>query len=119
MVYFLDTMPTIGNQSKIPSYLHMMQHVYRSKLYEKRVKSIINTDTALTLRQHIHNLCLEGVVCKNITVDPQLAQTHHYRKGCKGHCEESQETLVKDTRVLRNLETVINEVNVAFKNIFF
>ena len=37
MVYFLDTMPTIGNQSKIPSYLHMMQHVYRSKLYEARL----------------------------------------------------------------------------------
>ena len=87
---------------------------------EERVKSIINTDTALTLRQHIHSSCLEGVACQMIAVDPQLAQSQHYRKGCRRQklCEDSPETLVKDTRVWRNLETVINEANVAFKNIF-
>ena len=87
---------------------------------EERVKSIINTDTALTLRQHIHSSCLEGVACQMIAVDPQLAQSQHYRKGCRRQklCEDSPETLVKDTRVWRNLETVINEANFAFKNIF-
>ena len=121
MVYFLDTMPTIGNQSKIPSDLHMMQHVYRSKIYEPLTKSIMNTDSALTLRQHRHHLCLDGVTqCLTITIDPNLAQSHHYRKGCEGKalCDESQETLVKDTRVWRNLETVINNTNFAFENIF-
>ena len=99
----------------------MMQHVYRSNIYERQVKSIINTDTALTLRQHRHHLCIEGVTCQNIETDPQLAQSQHYRKGCEGHklCEESQETLVKDTRVWRHLETVINKADFAFKNVFF
>ena len=120
MVYFLDTMPTIGNQSKIPSDLHMMQHVYRSKIYDPKVKSIFNTDTALTLRQHSHHLCLDGVIkCRMILVDPNLAQSHHYRNGCsQKQCDEWQETLVKDTRVWRNLETVINNTNFAFENIF-
>ena len=122
MVYFLDTMPTIGNQSKIPSDLHMMQHVYRSEMYEPMFKSIINTDTALTLRQHRHHLCLDGVTkCLRIAVDPYLAQSHHYRKGCEGQklCDESQDTFVKDTRVWRHLETVIDSTNFAFENIFF
>ena len=129
MAQFLDTMPTMGNQSKIPSDLHMMQHVYRSKIYEERlrvkkafgVKSIFNTDTALTLTQHNHHLCLDGVIkCRQIIVDPNLAQTNHYRKGCVSQklCDESKENLVKDTRVWRHLQTVINNTNFAFENIF-
>ena len=124
MVYFLDSMPTIGNQSKIPSDLHMMQHVYRSKIYEPQVKSIINTNTALTLKQHRHALCLDGVTntnCLKIDVAPNIAKSHHYRKGCEGQrlCDESQETLVKDTSVWRHLETVIRKTNFAFEKIFY
>ena len=59
MVYFLDSMPTIGNKSNVPSHLHMMQHVFRSNTYERNTKSIINTDTALLLRQHKHYICLK------------------------------------------------------------
>ena len=124
MVYFLDTMPTIGNKSQVPADLHMMQHVYRSKIYELNTKSISNTDTALTLMQHSHNTCLEGVTCIKIKVDPEFAQTHHYRKDCHtrkikdARCARSQASIVRDTRALRHLKTVIQKTKIALQDIF-
>ena len=128
MVYFLDTMPTIGNNSGVPSHLHMMQHVYRSKMYEGNTKSISNTDTVLTVRQHTHYSCLEGVTCMKIRVDPKIAQSHHYRKDCHTRntvqlerlCAKTLEgPVVKDTRALRHLKTVIQNTDIALKNIIF
>ena len=123
MVYFLDTMPTIGNKSQVPADLHMMQHVYRSKIYELNTKSISNTDTALTLMQHSHNTCLEGVTCIKTKVDPEFAQTHHYRKDCNTQkkdaiCARSKASIVRDTRILRHLKTVIQKTKIALKDIF-
>ena len=125
MVYFLDTMPTIGNKSQVPSDLHMMQHVYRSKIYEMNTKSISNTDTVLTVQQHSHYSCLEGITCMKTIANPKIAQSHHYRKDChtrklKDHrCAKSQESSVKDTRVLRHLKTVKQNTDIALKNIIF
>ena len=123
MVYFLDAMPTIGNKTKVPSDLHMMQHVYRSKIYESNIKSISNTDTALTLKQHSHDTCLEGVPCIRIKADPQFAQTHHYRKDCNTQkkdaiCARSKASIVRDTRILRHLKTVIQKTKIALQDIF-
>merc|ERR1719431_168188 len=45
---FLDTMPTIGNESRdVPTDLHMMQHIYRAKVHFPIPKSISNTETVL------------------------------------------------------------------------
>ncbi len=125
MVYFLDTMPTIGNKSQVPSELHMMQHVYRSKIYEIRTKSISSTDTVLTVHQHSHYSCLEGVTCMRTEVSPKIGQSHHYRKNChtrkskENRCAKSEESIVKDTRVLRYLKSVIQNTDIALKNINF
>ena len=118
MVYFLDDMPT---KSEIPSYLHMMQHVYRSKNYEGNTKSISNTDTVLTITAHSHKLCLKGISCKGSVEN--VANTQHYRKGCasnkfsKKECDELKATTIKDTRVWRHLETVKENTNNVLQNI--
>ena len=118
-------MPIIGNKSNVPSHLHMMHHVYRSKFHEVNTKSIINTDTALTLRQHKHDICLKGRTCLKIIVDPNLAQLHHYRKECSTEiygdvkCDKMGKTIVKDTRIHLHLENVIKNSNIALKNINF
>ena len=118
MIYFLDDMPTIGENSKIPSYLHLMQHVYRSKTFEGNTKSISNTDTVLTISAHRHNLCLKGISCQ--FSGEKLANCQHYRKDCahsKEKCDELKATSIKDTRVWRYLESVIENTNIALQNI--
>ena len=123
MVYLLNTMPTVGNDSGVPSYLHMMQHVYRSKIYQPRVKSIVNTDRALLIKQHTHIRCLDGIACKRTIVKPKIAQTQHYRKGPKEpklkKLTQSKKNILKDTRILRNLETVMKNTKIALQNIIF
>ena len=121
MVYFLDDMSTIGRNSQVPSYLHMMQHVYRSKNFEGNTKSISNTDTVLTISAHRHVLCLKGISCKR-SVENE-ANTQHYRKDCASNkfsqkkCEELKATTIKDTRVWRHLETVKENTNIVLQNI--
>ena len=118
MVYFLDDMPT---KSEIPSHLHLMQHVYRSKNFEGNTKSISNTDTVLTINPHRNTRCLKEISCQRF--EEELANTHHYRKDCASHkfskkkCDELKATTIKDTRVWRHLETVIENTNIALQNI--
>ena len=123
MVYFLDSMATIENKTEIPSYLHMMKHVFRSKIPEETVKSISNTDTVLTISSHHHIHCLEGISCKRTR--EEIASTQHYRKDCasnmlsKVQCDNIKATTIQDTRVWRHLETVIKNTNIALQNIIF
>ena len=130
-VLFLDTMPTIENESDItvPSSLHMMQHVFRGRFHFDMVKSIINTDTALMLTQHMVSLCVEGVHCdKSFIINPKIGQTQHYRESCplggkyndgERNCEnlKLEKNIVKDTGVWKHLETVVNNTDTALKNI--
>ena len=124
MVYLLDGMPTIGNKS-VPSYLHMMQHVFRSKIYQSRVKSIINTERALIIGQHTHIRCLDGIACKRTIVEPKIAQSQHYKKEPKEpqfkfkKLKKSKKNIVIETRILRNLETVMKNTKITLANIFF
>ena len=123
MVYFLDSMATVENKTEIPSYLHMMKHVFRSKIPEGMVKSISNTDTVLTISSHRHIHCLEGISCKRTR--EEIAITQHYRKDCasnkfsKVQCENLKATTIQDTRVWRHLDNVIKNTNIALQNIIF
>ena len=127
---FLDAMPTIGNESDItvPSSLHMMQHVFRGRHhFDNIVKSIINTDTALTLNQHTVIECIEGINCHaNFMINPKIGQNHHYRVSCPlgrrygdKNCKslKLEKNIVKDTGVWKHLETVVNNTDTALKNI--
>ena len=123
MVYFLDTMATFENISGIPSFLHMMKHVYRSKNPEGNFKSISNTDIVLTIGHHRHIHCLEGISCKGAREG--IANSQHYRKDCAPNkfnnvsCNKLKATTIQDTRVWRHLETVIKNTNIALQNIIF
>ena len=118
MVYFLDDMPT---ESEIPSHLHMMQHVYRSKTFEGNTKSISNTDTVLTVNPHRQTRCLKGISCQRFVEN--VANTQHYRRDCASHkfskkrCDELKTNTIKDTRVWRHLETVKENTNIVLQNI--
>ena len=122
---FLDTMPTIGNDSEnIPTDLHMMQHVFRAKIHFPVPKSISNTDTALILGQHEIYSCLEGVSCVKFDVDTEVGHNQHYRKQClrKGkekECEDMKhrEHMVKDARVWTHLETIVRNAKIALQTI--
>ena len=122
---FLDAMPTIGNESDItvPSSLHMMQHVFRGRHhFDNIVKSIINTDTALTLNQHTVIECIEGINCHaNFMINPKIGQNHHYRVSCPldVNCKslELEKKIVKDTGVWKHLEIVKINTDTALKNI--
>ena len=121
MAYFLEALPTIGNKSGIPSYLHMMQNVFRFKIFQPRVKSIFNTDTVLLMNQHEHVQCLEGINCMKIVVNPEIAQLQHYRSELvnkkQNHLLKLPDYFVKDSRVWKNLEIVIKQTNIALQNI--
>ena len=123
MAFFVDALPTIGNKSGIPSNLHMMQHVYRLKTYQLRVKSIFNTDTVLLINQHNFVQCLEGINCMETVVNPNIALLQHYRKELDSKNKKLDsllkypDYLIKDTRVWKNLETVIKRTYIALQNI--
>ena len=121
MALFVDALPTIGDKSEIPSHLHMMQHVYRMKTYQPNVKSIFNTDTVLLINQHSYVQCLEGINCTKAIVDPNIALLQHYRHKLTNKKQNPllklPDYFIKDTRVWKNLETVIKKTNIALQNI--
>ena len=122
-------MPTIGNESEtVPTSLHMMQHIYRGRHhFDNIVKSIINTDTALTLNQHKVIQCIEGIHCDtSFMINPKIGQNQHYRVSCPlgrrygdKNCKslKLEKNIVKDTGVWKHLETVENNTDNALKNI--
>ncbi|CAF1141265.1 unnamed protein product [Adineta ricciae] len=92
-VYFFDDVnyndtnkPSAANISHtlgIPSYLHMLQHVYRSGTYLKvgwYAKSFFNTDHAVTIHNHILLNCFGR--CTKYRINNTLAHVQHYRKDC-------------------------------------
>ena len=125
----MDAMPTIGNESEtVPTSLHMMQHIYRGRHhFDNIVKSIINTDTALTLNQHKVIQCIEGIHCDtSFMINPKIGQNQHYRVSCPlgrrygdKNCKslKLEKNIVKDTGVWKHLETVENNTDIALKNI--
>ena len=114
-VYFMDEMLE-SYRTDIPSYLHILQHVYRSVNYTKAglyVKSFFNPDKVLLLHNHLPLACLGGV-CVSYPVSTSLAQLQHYRKDCarnlRKSCKKSYSTHpVLDTSVWRWKSRVIEK----------
>ena len=63
---------------KISPHLHMMQHVYRSTIYNLEKQCFLNTEIVVTSTQHDIEKCLPGVNCVRHMVDTDLAHTQHY-----------------------------------------
>lgn len=74
----------------IPHYLHMMQHVYRSKNYTKPgqyVKCFHNTERVVSLHNHFPMNCFGQ--CTTYSIPVELAHLQHYRKDCVGPLKQS------------------------------
>ena len=107
----------------IPSDLHMMQHVYRSAIYPPHgwwTKCILNTDNVLTHTQNNINASIPGVPCKNHFVNTTMAHFQHYRHDCyEGPSCKYRKEVVKDARIWRYLDQVVERTNNARKLIDF
>lgn len=89
----------------IPHYLHMMQHVYRSKNYTKPgqyVKCFHNTERVVSLHNHFPMNCFGQ--CTTYSIPVSLAHLQHYRKDCVGPLKQSCKN---DFRVFTMRDTTI------------
>lgn len=89
----------------IPHYLHMMQHVYRSKNYTKPgqyVKCFHNTERVVSLHNHFPMNCFGQ--CTTYSIPVHLAHLQHYRKDCVGPLKQSCKN---DFRVFTMRDTTI------------
>ncbi|GFU18553.1 glycosyltransferase family 92 protein [Nephila pilipes] len=121
-VYFLDGL-LHGNEKShnsqkenIPGYLHMLQHVYRSKNYTKPgsyVKCFHDIDRVVSLHNHFPMHCFDR--CTTFSLNTSVAHLQHYRKDCvdslKNICTEFRNNTVKDTSIWRFKDELIRRTN--------
>ena len=125
-VYFLDNLIEVHGWFKdIPHYMHMLQHVYRSKEFTKPghyVKSFYNPETVLTLHNHFPLACLGGS-CSSYSIETTDAQLQHYRADCvrelKKSCEDFRQNSVVDTTIWKFKENLITRTSDTLKKLGF
>lgn len=106
-------------------YMHMLQHVYRTKNFTKPgqyVKCFHNTEKVLTLHNHFPLSCL-GSGCTSYPIETIDAQLHHYRADCvktlKKTCEEFRKTSVMDTTIWKFKDPLIARVTRTLRTLGF
>jgi hypothetical protein len=125
-VYFLDDLTEAHGWFKgIPRYMHMLQHVYRSKKCTEPghyVKCFHNTERALTLHHHFPVDCVGGA-CSPYSFETTDAKLQHYRADCvpelKNVCWEFRQNSVVDTTIWRFKENLITRTNDTLKKLGF
>ena len=125
-VYFLDDLIEVHGWFKdIPRYMHMLQHVYRSKNFTKPgqyVKSFFNPETVLTLNHHYPLACLGGT-CSSYYIETTDAHLHHYRdyyvRVFKKTCENFPQNCVVDTTIWKFKENLIKRTIDTLKKLGF
>ncbi|XP_044739083.1 uncharacterized protein LOC123300562 [Chrysoperla carnea] len=125
-VYFLDDLlHSHGWFKGVPKYMHMLQHVYRSRHFTKPnqyVKCFHNPERVLTLHNHFPLACL-GSGCTSYPIDTTDAQLQHYRADCvktlKKSCEQFRENSVMDTAIWRYKEKLIPRAMNTLKQLGF
>ncbi|XP_014227498.1 uncharacterized protein LOC106652859 [Trichogramma pretiosum] len=125
-VYFLDDLlHSHGAFKDIPSWAHMLQHVFRSKNFTKPnqyIKCFHNPERVVTLHNHFPLACL-GAGCTSYPIDTTDAQLQHYRADCvkslKKSCVEYRENSVLDTTIWRYKDQLIPRVNSTLRNLGF
>ncbi|XP_015600282.1 uncharacterized protein LOC107270104 [Cephus cinctus] len=125
-VYFLDDLlHSHGSFKDVPRYMHMLQHVYRSKNFTKPnqyIKCFHNPERVVTLHNHFPLACL-GAGCTSYPIETDDAQLQHYRADCvkslKKSCVEYRENSVMDTTIWRYKEKLIERVTRTLKTLGF
>ncbi|XP_043486161.1 LOW QUALITY PROTEIN: uncharacterized protein LOC122513754 [Polistes fuscatus] len=116
-VYFLDDLlQPHGHFKDIPRYMHMLQHVYRSKNFTKPnqyIKCFHNPERVVTLHNHFPLACL-GAGCTSYPIETEDAQLQHYRADCvkslKKTCVEYRENSILDTTIWRYKDQLVERV---------
>lgn len=125
-VYFLDDLlHSHGYFKDIPKYMHMLQHVYRSKNFTKPnqyIKCFHNPERVVTLHNHFPLACL-GAGCTSYPIDTEDAQLQHYRADCvkslKKTCEQYRGNSVVDMTIWRYKDKLIERVTNTLKTLGF
>ena len=125
-VYFLDELTEVhGRFKNIPHYMHILQHVHRSKNFTKPgqyVKSFFNPETVLTLHNHFPLACLSGS-CSSYAIETTDAQLQHYRADCvrelKKSCVDFRQDSIVDTTVWKYKENLITRTTDTLKKLGF
>ncbi|XP_053986409.1 uncharacterized protein LOC128880399 [Hylaeus volcanicus] len=125
-VYFLDDLlHSHGYFKDIPKYMHMLQHVYRSKNFTKPnqyIKCFHNPERVVTLHNHFPLACL-GSGCTSYPIETEDAQLQHYRADCvsslKKSCVQYRENSILDTTVWRYKDQLIERVTRTLETLGF
>ncbi|XP_052751685.1 uncharacterized protein LOC113512252 [Galleria mellonella] len=107
-LYFLDSLRhEHGWEEGIPRYMHMLQHVYRTRNFTKPgqyVKAFHETERVLALHNHFPLACLGGA-CSSYALEPAQARLQHYRADCVSalskSCAELRAQPVRDEALWR------------------
>lgn len=125
-VYFFDEMEhgNVQNQKGIPKYLHMLQHVYRSKNYTKLgnyVKCFHDVERVISLHNHFPINCFG--LCSTYSVSTSIGHLQHYRKDCvdplKSKCEDFKKNTIRDTSIWNFKDALIQRTTEALFNLGF
>lgn len=129
-VYFLDDlqdgeeMTHNAHEEGIPRYLHMLQHVFRSKNFTKPgsyVKCFHNTERVVSLHNHFPLNCFGQ--CTTYSVQTSLAQMQHYRKDCVGPlkktCTDYRNYTTRDTTIWRYKNQLIRRTTEVLSELGF
>lgn len=128
--YFFDSVlssSTVGghNFKDIPQYMHMFQHVHRSKNYTKPgayIKCFHNPERVLSVHNHFPLACLGGS-CSSFSISTEDAQLQHYRADCvktlKKSCGMYKNFTMMDETILRHKSPVISRVTETLYNLGF
>ncbi|KAG7197192.1 hypothetical protein KM043_007270 [Ampulex compressa] len=123
-VYFLDDQQH-GYYKDIPRYMHMLQHVYRSRNFtmpNQYIKCFHDTERVVTVHNHFPLACL-GAGCTSYPIEIEDAQLQHYRADCvkslKKTCVEYRENSVLDTTIWRYKDKLVERVTATLKLLGF
>lgn len=125
-LYFLDSLRhEHGWEDGVPRYMHMLQHVYRTRNFTKPgqyVKAFHETERVLALHNHFPLSCLGGA-CSSYPMETRHARLQHYRADCVSSlsktCADLRAQPVRDTTVWRWREQLVARVDSTLRALAF
>lgn len=119
-VYFFDEPK---EESVIPDYMHMLNHVHRTVNHTKPgffIKSFFDTERILIAHNHYPLKCLNGT-CRSFPLSTKDVQLQHYRANCVGElakqCADMKKNIVKDTTIWKFKEKLLTRVKKVIKEL--